>query len=194
MIQGQERADGGQPSVWAPLRNRIYRDLFIAQFVSNIGTWMQSVAAQWFLVEKHSSAVIVALVQTASLGPTLLLGLFAGVLADLFDRRRLLMFLQSYAVLVALALAVLTYLGRLGPTSLLMFTVAIGCASALTAPAWQAIQPEVVPREQIPAAVDFGAASRQTPPERLDRQLAALSWHWPAPQRSSRSTQYRSRE
>ena len=132
MTQTQEGADGGQPSAWAPLRNRVFRELFIAQFVSNIGTWMQSVAAQWFLVEKHSSADIVALVQTASLGPTLLLGLFAGALADLFDRRRFLIFLQSYAVLVTLALAVLTYLGRLGPTSLLMFTVAIGCASALT--------------------------------------------------------------
>jgi hypothetical protein len=113
VIQAQERADGGQPSPWAPLRSRVYRDLFIAQFGSNIGTWMQTVAAQWFLVQKHSGDVIVALVQTASLGPTLLLGLFAGVLADLFDRRRLLIFLQSYAVLVALALAVLTYLGRL---------------------------------------------------------------------------------
>ena len=120
---------------------------------------MQSVAAQWFLVERHSSDVIVALVQTASLGPTLVLGLFAGALADLFDRRRLLMFLQTYAVLVGLALAVLAYLGRLSPTSLLLFTVAIGCASALTAPAWQAIQPEVVPREQIPAASVLGSVS-----------------------------------
>jgi MFS family permease len=159
VIQDQERADGGQPSVWAPLRNRIYRDLFIAQFVSNLGTWMQNVAAQWFLVEEHSSAVIVALVQTASLGPTLVLGLFAGALADLFDRRRFLIFMQSYAVLVTLALAVLTYLGRLGPTSLLMFTVAIGCASALTGPAWQAIQPEVVPREEIPAAAALASVS-----------------------------------
>lgn len=159
VMQGRERADGGQPSAWAPLRNRVYRDLFIAQFVSNLGTWMQSVAAQWFLVENHSSADIVALVQTASLGPTLFLGLFAGVLADLFDRRRLLMFVQSYAVLVALALAALTYLGRLGPASLLMFTVVIGCASALTAPAWQAIQPELVPREQIPAAASLGSVS-----------------------------------
>ena len=159
VIQDQERADGGQPSVWVPLRNRLYRDLFIAQFVSNIGTWMQSVAAQWFLVEQHSSATIVALVQTASLGPTLLLGLFAGALADLFDRRRYLIFMQSYAVLVTLALAVLTYLGRLGPASLLMFTVAIGCASALTGPAWQAIQPEVVPREQIPAAAALASVS-----------------------------------
>ena len=159
VTQTQEHADAEQPSPWAPLHNPIYRNLFIASFVSNIGTWMQSVAAQWFLVEKHSSDVIVALVQTASLGPTLLLGLFAGVLADLFDRRRLLLVLQTYAVLVALALAVLTYLGRVGPTALLMFTLAIGCASALTAPAWQAIQPEVVPREQIPAVSTLGSVS-----------------------------------
>jgi predicted MFS family arabinose efflux permease len=158
-LRHQERSDDRQTSPWAPLRNRIYRDLFAAQFVSNIGTWMQSVAAQWFLVEKHSSAVVVALVQTASLGPTLLLGLFAGALADLFDRRRFLIFMQSYAVLVTLALAVLAYVGRLGPASLLMFTVAIGCASALTGPAWQAVQPEVVPREQIPAAATLGSVS-----------------------------------
>jgi MFS family permease len=157
--QTQEQVDGARPSVWAPLRNRVYRNLFIASFASNIGTFMQGVAAQWFLVEKHSSDVIVALVQTASLGPTLLLGLFAGALADLFDRRRLLIFLQSYAVVVALALAVVTYLGRLTPTSLLMFTVAIGCASALAGPDWQAIQPEVVPREQIPAVSMLGSVS-----------------------------------
>jgi MFS family permease len=159
VTETQEHADAVQPSVWAPLRNPIYRNLFIASFVSNIGTWMQSVAAQWFLVEKHSSDTVVALVQTASLGPTLLFALFAGVLADLFDRRRLLIVLQTYAVLVAVALAVLTYLGRVGPTSLLMFTLAIGCASALTGPAWQAIQPEVVPREQIPAVSTLGSVS-----------------------------------
>src|SRR6201997_2885943 len=137
VTQTQEHVDGARPSVWAPLRNRVYRNLFIASFTSNIGTYMQGVAAQWFLVEKHSPDVIVALVQTASLGPTLLFGLFA----------------------VALALAVLTYLGRLTPTSLLMFTVAIGCASALAGPDWQAIQPEVVPREQIPAVSMLGSVS-----------------------------------
>jgi MFS family permease len=159
VIQDQRGADDVQPSPWAPLHDRIFRNLFIAQVVSNLGTWMQSVAAQWFLVEEHSSAVIVALVQTASLGPTLLLGLFAGALADLFDRRRYLIFIQSYAVLVTLALAIVTNLGRLGPTSLLMFTVAIGCASALAGPAWQAIQPEVVPREQIPAEATLASVS-----------------------------------
>jgi MFS family permease len=159
VTQTQEHADAVHPSAWAPLRNSIYRNLFIASFVSNIGTWMQSVAAQWFLVEKHSSDTVVALVQTASLGPTLIFALFAGVLADLFDRRRMLIVLQTYAVLVAVALAVLTYLGRVGPTSLLMFTLAIGCASALAAPAWQAIQPEVVPREQIPGVSTLGSVS-----------------------------------
>lgn len=155
----REQLSGEQPSVWAPLRNRVYRNLFLAAFGSNIGTFMQGVAAQWFLVERHSPDVIVALVQTASLGPTLLLGLFAGALADLFDRRRLLIFLQSYAVVVAMALAVVTYLGCLTPTSLLMFTVAIGCASAVAGPDWQAIQPEVVPREQIPAVSMLGSVS-----------------------------------
>lgn len=159
VIQGAQRAGAGQQSPWAPLRNRVYRGLFIAQLASSIGTFMQTVAAQWFLVEKHSSDVMVALVQTATLGPTLVLSLFAGVLADLFDRRRLLIFLQSYAVLVAGVLAALTYLGRLTPTSLLMFTVAIGCAAALAGPAWQAIQPEVVPREQIPAASTLGSVA-----------------------------------
>lgn len=159
MTQEQVRADSAAPATLAPLRNRVFRALFIAQFVSNVGTWMQSVAAQWFLVETHSSDLVVALIQTASLGPTLLLGLFAGVLADLFDQRRLLMMLQSYAVLMALALALVTYLGRLSAASLLTFTVAIGCASALTAPAWQAIQPEVVAREQISAAATLSSVS-----------------------------------
>src|SRR6202451_1477570 len=137
----------GETSAWAPLRIAVYRNLFVAQLVSNIGTWMQTVGAQWFLVEHHSSAPIVALVQTASLTPTLVLGLFGGVFADLFDRRRLLIVIQTYAVLAAAVLATLAFTGVLTPTWLLVFTVAIGCGSALTAPAWQAIQPELVPRE-----------------------------------------------
>ena len=154
-----------ETSAWAPLKIAIYRNLFIAQLVSNIGTWMQTVGAQWFLVEHHSSATIIALVQTASLTPTLVLGLFGGVFADLFDRRRLLIVIQTYAVLVAAVLAALAFTGVLTPTWLLMFTVAIGCGSALTGPAWQAIQPELVPREQIPSAgIDRTASSMRSSP------------------------------
>src|ERR1700759_2815817 len=149
----------GEASAWAPLKIAIYRNLFIAQLVSNIGTWMQTVGAQWFLVEHHSSATIIALVQTASLTPTLVLGLFGGVFSALFDRRRLLILIQTYAVLVAAVLAALAFTGVLTPTLLLLFTVAIGCGSALTAPAGQAIPPELVPREQIPAAAALGRAT-----------------------------------
>ena len=146
-------------SAWAPLRIAVYRNLFVAQLVSNIGTWMQTVGAQWFLVERHGSATVIALVQTASLTPTLLLGLFGGVLADLFDRRRLLIVVQTYAVVEAVALTALAFAGLLTPVWLLLFTAAIGCASALTAPAWQAIQPELVPREQIPAAASLSGVT-----------------------------------
>ena len=77
-------------SPWAPLAIPIFRVLWIAQLGSNIGTWMQTVGAQWYLVESAAGAVIIALVQTASLAPALLLSLPAGVLSDSLDRRKLL--------------------------------------------------------------------------------------------------------
>jgi MFS family permease len=146
-------------SAWAPLRNRIFRYLFVAQLVSNIGLWMQTVGAQWFLVEHHSSATIVALVQTASLLPTLFLALPAGGLADLLDRRRLLIVVSTYTALAAAVTTVLAWTDVLTPVMLLAMTFLLGCGSALSAPAWQAIQPELVPREQIPAASSLGSVT-----------------------------------
>lgn len=151
-------ASTGNPA-WAPLRNRIYRMLFIAQLVSNIGLWMQTVGAQWFLVEHHSSAVIIALVQTASLLPTLFLALPAGGLADLLDRRRLLIAVSVYTALAAGLLTFLAWTDVLTPVMLLAMTFLLGCGSALSAPAWQAIQPELVPKEQIPAASALGSVT-----------------------------------
>ena len=172
----------------------LYRNLFIAQFGSNIGTLMQSVAAQWFLVEKHSSDVVVALVQTASLGPTLLLGLFAGVLADLFDRRRLL-----------IVPAVVCGGGGAGPggddvprspepDSAADVHLGHRLASALTGPAWQAIQPEVVPREQIPAVSTLGSVSANAA-RAIGPAIGGVVVCIGRPrQRSSRSTPCRSRQ
>ncbi|MGE5697901.1 MAG: MFS transporter [Candidatus Sericytochromatia bacterium] len=91
------------------------------------------------------------------MAPTLLLALIAGGLADLFDRRRLLIVVQSYAAAIAAVLTAMGVAGVLTPAWLLTLTFAIGCAAALTAPAWQAIQPELVPREQIPAAASLGS-------------------------------------
>lgn len=146
-------------SAWAPLRSKIYRTLFLAQLVSNIGLWMQTVGSQWFLVEHNSSATVVALVQTASLLPTLFLALPAGGLADLLDRRRLLIVVSTYTAVVAAATTFLAYTDVLSPIMLLAMTFLLGCGSALAAPAWQAIQPELVPAEQIPAASALGGVT-----------------------------------
>ena len=146
-------------STWAPLRSAAFRSLFIAALASNIGTWMQTVGAQWFLVERHASATTVALVQTASLSPTLILALFAGALADRVDRRRFLIVLQVYAAVAAAVLTAIAVAGALNPLSLLSLLFAIGCAAAMTTPTWQAIQPELVPREQFPAAASLSGVT-----------------------------------
>jgi MFS family permease len=150
---------GAAESTWAPLRIGVFRGLFIAALTSNIGTWMQTVGAQWFLVERKASPTIVALVQTASLTPTLLLALFAGALADRVDRRLLLIVVQAYAAVATAVLTALAVAGVLDAVSLLVLLFAIGCAAALTTPAWQAIQPELVPREQLRSAASLGGVA-----------------------------------
>ncbi|WP_179467781.1 MFS transporter [Mycolicibacterium vinylchloridicum] len=144
---------------WAPLRNAGFRSLFVAALVSNIGTWMQTVGAQWFLVIEEADPTVVALVQTASLSPTLILTVFAGALADRVDRRRLLILVQIYAAAAAAVLTVIAAAGLLEPLTLLILMFAVGCAGALTAPAWQAIQPELVPGDQMPAAASLGGVA-----------------------------------
>jgi MFS family permease len=146
-------------STWAPLRSPVYRALWIAQLVSNLGTWMQTVGAQWMLVDDPRAAVLVPLVQTATTLPVMLLALPSGVLADLIDRRRLLIATQGAMAAGVGLLASLTGAGLTTPAVLLMLLFLIGCGQALTAPAWQAIQPDLVPAEQIPAAAALGSMS-----------------------------------
>ncbi|MEY9894151.1 MFS family permease [Catenulispora sp. MAP5-51] len=145
------------PTPWAPMRDRIFRILWLAQLGSNVGSWMQTVGAQWLLVSHHSSTTLVAAVQTASLLPVMLLSLPAGVMADVLDRRRLLIYLQLAMALVAGVLAWLTAADLTTPTVLLALTFLLGCGQAFVGPAWQAIQPELVPRAQIPAAATLGS-------------------------------------
>lgn len=144
---------------WAPLARPVFRALWLAQLGSNLGSWMQSVGAQWFLLERTGSAALVAWVQTAGLLPVLLLSLVAGVLADVLDRRRLLVVTSALSTLAAAVLAVLSATGALTPWGLLALTFVLGCISALTSPAWQAIQPELVPREEVPAAASLGSVT-----------------------------------
>ena len=147
------------PSAWAPLRIATFRSLWLALLASNIGTWMQTVGAQWLLVEQSGTDTLVAVVQTASTLPIVLLALPSGALADTFDRRRLLLAVQSFLVAVGALLTVLTLAQRMPPTLLLTLTFVLGAGQALTAPAWQAVIPELVPRPQLASASALGAIS-----------------------------------
>lgn len=146
-------------SAWAPLRGAAYRNLWIALLAANIGTWMQTVGAQWLLINERNASTLVALVQTASMLPILLLALPAGALADAFDRRHLLIVVQVYLAGVGLLLTVLTVAGRMPPALLLTLTFAIGVGQALTLPCWAAIIPELVPRNQLQSASALGSIS-----------------------------------
>lgn len=139
-------------SPWAPLRHRTFRMLWAAQMGSSIGIWMQVVGAQWFLVETTNSPTLVAWVQSASLLPVLFLALPAGALADAYNRKKLLLISTATSMLLATALAAMTWIGELDATLLLTMLFLLGASNAVTLPTWQAIQPELVPRKELPAA------------------------------------------
>lgn len=154
------RATAGRHApAWAPLRIAAYRNLWLALLAANIGTWMQTVGAQWLLVDEDNAATLVALVQTASTSPVLLLALPAGALADAFDRRHLLIAVQGFLACVGLLMTVLTATGRMPPALLLTLTFALGVGQALTIPAWASVVPELVPRRLIRSASALGSIS-----------------------------------
>ena len=146
-------------STWAPLRIGLFRALWLAVLVSNVATWMQTVGAQWLLVSQPHASILVALVQTADYLPDVLFGVVGGVLADTFDRRRLLMAVQGFLVIAGAALAALTFAGQMPPALLLTFTFLIGCGSVITLPAYQSLVPDLVPRSQLHSAAALSSIS-----------------------------------
>jgi MFS family permease len=145
-------------SPWVPFSHPVFRALWIATIVSNIGTFMQSVGAAWLMTSLSTSPVMVALVQAASIFPMFLLALPAGALADIIDRRWLLLVTQTWMMVAAALLAALTFLGATTPWALLGFTFLLGLGGAMNAPAWQAIVPELVPRADLPQAISLNSA------------------------------------
>jgi MFS family permease len=149
----------GPVSAWAPFRHRAFFWLWLGVVVSSVGSWAQTVGAQWLFVHDPNAATIVTLVQTASTLPIMLLALPAGVLADAFDRRWLMFCVQTYFIVVAVLLAVLTAAGMMPPALLLTFTFAIGAGQAMLTTTWQALISELVPRNELAAATRLDMVS-----------------------------------
>jgi MFS family permease len=140
------------PNLWRPLRVTIFRNLLIADVISDAGAFMQNVGAAWLMVSLGAGPIYVALTQTAASLPYFLLALPAGSAGDIVDRRKLILFTESWMMVVALILAILTIAGVMSPWILLVLTFALSAGDAFETPAWRAILPELVPKEDLAAA------------------------------------------
>jgi MFS family permease len=138
------------PSGWEPLRQPLFRALWLAALASNVGTWMHEVGADWLMTSLSSSPLLVSLVEAASSLPVFLLSLAAGALADVVDRRRLLLVTQCWMLMAAAGLGILTLAGGTTPWGLLVFTFLLNIGTALNGPAWQAIVPELACSSSLP--------------------------------------------
>ncbi|WP_193175394.1 MFS transporter [Oricola nitratireducens] len=137
--------------------NQTFRMLWIAALASNFGGLVQSVGAAWMMTELTASESMVALVQTSVTLPIMIFSLAAGVFADNFDRRKVMLVAQGFMFVVSVALTVLALEGMLSPWLLLSFTFLIGCGTALHNPSWQASMGDIVTREELPAAVSLNS-------------------------------------
>jgi len=149
----------GPLSVWSPLRRPLFRDRLMASVVSNTGSWMQDTAGTWLMTALTASPLLIALMQTAASLPVLLLGLPAGATADILDRRRILLFWAGWMLVAAAILSALTLTGLVAAWSLLLLTFLISLGTAMSGPTWQAIVPEMVPREELPEAIALNSAA-----------------------------------
>ena len=148
--------DNGRPADTSPLRpfrHSIFRDVWLANLVSRFGGLIQSVGASWLMVSLGAPATMISLVQTSTTLPIMLFSLVAGALADTFDRRQLMLVAQAFMLIVSVALSLAAWFGALTPWLLLAFTFLIGTGAALNGPAWQASVGDMVPRDDLPAAV-----------------------------------------
>ena len=141
------------PSAFAPFRYPAFRAIWIANLTSNMGSMIQSVAAAWLMTDLTDSHLLIALVQAGTTIPVMLLGIFAGAIADNFDRRRVMLAAQTGMLIASAALTLATYLDAITPLTLLFFTLAVGCGTALNGPAWQAsVRIQVGPKD-LPQAI-----------------------------------------
>ena len=140
-------------SALAPLRHLVFRRVWLASTLANVGGLIQSVGAAWMMISIAESADMVALVQTSVTLPTMLLSLVAGATADSLDRRKVMLGAQIFMLIVSVVLMACAWTGLITPWLLLLFTFLIGCGLAFNSPAWQASVGDMVPRKDLPSAV-----------------------------------------
>jgi MFS family permease len=137
----------------APFRHAAFAVIWTATVVANVGGWMYSAASGWLMTSLNPDPLVVALVQAASTLPIFLLALPAGALADIFDKRKYLLIVETLTTVVSAIYAAMVGLGLATPGNLLLFTFLVGAAGALTVPAWQSVVPQLVPKDDLPSAV-----------------------------------------
>lgn len=142
--------------MWSPLGEPIYRALWIAAVVSNVGSFMQEVGSAWLMTSIAPDPLKVALLQTAAYFPFFLLAVPSGAFADVIDKRKLLIIGQFWMLLSSLALGVLSIYGLVNAWVLLALTFMLAVGGAITGPAWNAAIPELVPKEKLEPAIALG--------------------------------------
>ena len=159
MTEPPKRSMFAGDGVAAPLRHGVFRRIWLASLLSNLGLLIQGVGAAWAMTQMTSSADKVALVQTALMLPIMLISMPAGAIADMYDRRVVALGSLCFALTGATALAVMAWLNLVTPNILLAFCFIVGCGMALFGPAWQSSVSEQVPAEHLPAAVALNGIS-----------------------------------
>jgi MFS family permease len=147
------------PTALQPLQAPVFRGLWLAWLAANMTMWMNDVAAAWLMTTLTTSPVMVALVQTASTLPVFLLGLPSGAMADIIDRRRYFAATQLWISATAVVLALLSFTGALTAPWLLALTFVNGVGLAMRWPVFSAIVPQIVPRDQMGAALALNGIS-----------------------------------
>jgi len=142
-----------QASAWRPFRHPAFTVIWTASFATNVGTWMYTAASSWLMTSLSPDPLTVSLVQVAASLPIFLLAIPAGALADIIDRRRFLIIGEAANTVIAAVFAVLVSLNLVTAPVLLLFTFLISAFAAVTAPAWQAVTPQLVPKQDLPAAI-----------------------------------------
>ena len=158
--QEQPLSPGMQPGgTWAPFRYPAFRAIWIANLASNLGATMQSVGAAWEMTSLTSSHTMIALIQASTTIPIMIFGVFAGAIADNYDRRRVMLLSQIGMLIVSVVLTELTLQGVMTPWLLLVLTLLLGIGTALNSPAWQASVRQQVGFHDLPQAISLNTIS-----------------------------------